>query len=246
MTDMASRAMEDRVEQEEAARAERLRVEAAAERERRHVGRSEPSEAGRRFFSRPEREFRALREEQFLEPMNRLSEKVEPFSNPEELVQRINPDYETGEPYQANCADCARCFERSWRGSVEEAAGRAYEVNARHDPDLPGLYVEGEPSAMTEEWAGREMRPIRDPLDLEEQLREAGPGSSAVVHTHWEDAHGHAHGHAYNVVNDRGHIRVVDAQTREVLPFDRESIRPGISPISIHRGLVWDAHGALA
>ena len=201
------------------------------------------SNAEKSYVDQPESEFRRQHAEQFLEPMNRVSEKVEPHTAPEHLVERVNPDYATDESYRSNCADSARCFERSWRGNIEEAAGRAYEVNSQHDPDLPGLYVGGEPSAMTEEWAGRDMRGILEPSDLKEELQREGPGSSAIVHTRWIDESGHPQGHAYNVVNDHGQIKVADAQTHEVLPFNDESIRPGISPISKHRVLVWDAKG---
>lgn len=195
------------------------------------------------YVDQPESEFRRQHAEQFLEPMNRVSDKVEPHTAPEYLVERVNPDYATDESYQSNCADSARCFERSWRGNIEEAAGRAYEVNSQHDPDLPGLYVGGEPSAMTEEWAGRDMRGILEPTDLKEELKREGHGSSAIVHTRWIDESGHPQGHAYNVVNDHGQIKVADAQTHEVLPFDDQSVRPGISPISKHQVLVWDAKG---
>ena len=190
----------------------------------------------------PEQEFRRRHADQFLNPMNRLTQEVRPFTAPEKLVERVNPDYETGEPYQSNCADCARCFERSWRGHVEEAGGRSYEVNTQHDPELPGLYVQGEPSAMTEEWAGREMREVTS-SELAGVLEREGAGSSAVVHTRWTDSEGHKHGHAYNVVNDRGEIKVVDPQTCEVLPFQNGSIRPRISSVSAHQVLIWDAKG---
>jgi hypothetical protein len=195
------------------------------------------------YVDRPESEFRRQHAEQFLEPMNRVGEKVEPHTAPEYLVERVNPDYSTGEPYQSNCADSARCFERAWRGNVEEAAGRAYQINTEHDPDLPGLYVNGEPTAMTETWAGREMHGVLEPRDLEEELQREGPGASAIVHTRWLDESGHAQGHAYNVVNDHGTIKVVDTQTHEVLPFDHESVRPGIPPTSRHEVLIWDAEG---
>lgn len=127
------------------------------------------------YVDQPESEFRRQHAEQFLEPMNRVSDKVEPHTAPEYLVERVNPDYATDESYQSNCADSARCFERSWRGNIEEAAGRAYEVNSQHDPDLPGLYVGGEPSAMTEEWAGRDMRGILEPTDLKEEPEKGRP-----------------------------------------------------------------------
>jgi len=227
--------------------AERAAEEAERHVEQERIARDQieqvDSNVEKSYVDQPESEFRRQHAEQFLEPMNRVSEKVEPHTAPEYLVERVNPDYATDESYQSNCADSARCFERSWRGNIEEAAGRAYEVNSQHDPDLPGLYVGGEPSAMTEEWAGRDMRGILEPTDLKEELQREGHGSSAIVHTRWIDESGSPRGHAYNVVNDHGQIKVADAQTHEVLPFDDESVYPGISPISKHQVLVWDAKG---
>lgn len=227
--------------------AERAAEEAERHAEQERIAREqiERAEDGteRSYVDQPEGEFRRQHAEQFLEPMNRVSEKVEPHTAPEYLVERVNPDYSTDESYRSNCADSARCFERSWRGNIEEAAGRSYEVNTQHDPNLPGLYVGGESSAMTEEWAGRDMHGILEPSDLKEELQRQGPGSSAIVHTRWIDESGHAQGHAYNVVNDHGQIKIADAQTHEVLPFDDESVRPGISPISKHQVLIWDAKG---
>lgn len=227
--------------------AERAAEDAERHAEQERLAREQTEQAERvreeSYVDQPESEFRRQHSEQFLEPMNRVSEKVEPHTAPEYLVERVNPDYSTDEAYRSNCADSARCFERSWRGNVEEAGGRAYEINTQHDPQLPGLYVSGEPKAMTEEWAGREMHGIAEPTDLKEALQQQGPGSSALVHTHWLDESGHPHGHAYNVVNDHGQIKVADAQTHEVLPFDDESVRPGLSPISKHQVLIWDAKG---
>ncbi len=227
--------------------AERAVEEAERQAEHERLAREQTEQTERvreaSYVDQPESEFRRQHSEQFLEPMNRVSERVEPHTAPEYLVERVNPDYSTDEAYRSNCADSARCFERSWRGNIEEAGGRAYQVNTEHDPELPGLYVGGEPTAMTEEWAGRGMRSIAKPSDLKETLQQEGHGSSAIVHTRWIDESGHPQGHAYNVVNDHGHIKVADSQTHEVLSFDDEAIRPGISPISKHRVLIWDAKG---
>lgn len=196
--------------------------------------------AADRHDLRTEGEFRAEYPDQYLEPMNRVSEEVEPFSAPEKLAERVNPDFETDEAYQNNCADCARSFERGWRGHVEEAAGRAYEVGT---PDHPGLFVDGEPSQMTEDWAGRPMETVDTPSDLRSALEEGGHGSSAVVHSRWENEDGDSFGHAYNVVNDHGTIKTVDSQTHEVFEFDDSSIRPGIASDGQHTVLAWDSEG---
>lgn len=188
--------------------------------------------------TRSDREFRAEQEDEFLEPMDTLSRPTEPFGPPEEIVDQVNPDYEYADAYQSNCADCARCFERGWRGHVEVAAGRAYEP----DPVRVGYRVDGEPTETTEEWAGRPMTDLAQPGDLRSALDRGGPGSSAVVHTWYRDE-GKAGGHAYNVVNDRGTIRTVDAQSGEVFDFDDASIHPQLSADSESRVMAWNSIG---
>lgn len=209
-------------------RLDRIDAESIAARPSNHLG----------WKDAPEREFRSQYPEEYLEPMNRLSEKVEPYSDPAELVNRINPDYETGDGYRVNCADAARCFERSWRGTAEEAAGRGYRVEGQS-----GLFVEGEESARTEQWAGERFSDVYTNHDLRERIQAGGHGTSAIIHSSWFQE-GSACGHAYNVVNHHGNLAVIDPQTHEVLPWDPAGIREGLPASSRHAAMVWDGSGA--
>jgi Papain fold toxin 1, glutamine deamidase len=188
------------------------------------------------FKNQPEREFRNRYPDEYLEPMNRSTVKVEPFTDPHELSARVNPDRGTGEPYRRNCADCARCFERGWRGNVEEAAGRAYQV----DQKTGGLVVTGEQSPRTEHWAGERFTNAYNPHDLRERIQAAGHGASVIVHS--ED-HDRGYGHAYNVVNYQGTLYVVDPQHHEIHQWDDRSIHPLLSDNSSHRAMAWNAKG---
>lgn len=208
-------------------RLDRIDAESVAARPSNHLG----------WKDVPEKEFRSRFPEEYLEPMNRLSEKVEPFSAPAELVNRVNPDYETDEGYRVNCADSARCFERSWRGTVEEAAGRGYQIESKG-----GLYVEGEESARTEQWAGERFSDVYDTTDLRKRIELGGHGTSAIIHSSWFQE-GSACGHAYNVVNHQGNLAVIDPQTREILPWNSEGIREGLPASSRHTAMVWDGSG---
>ena len=168
--------------------------------------------------------------------MNQMTEKVEPFSDPRELAARVNPDVETGQSYTRNCADCARCFERAWRGNFEEAAGRAPQI----DHEKGGLVVEGEQSPRTEQWAGERFTNVYNSDDLRQRVEQAGHGASVIVHS--ED-HDRYRGHAYNVVNYQGTVYVVDSQHSEIHPWDDRSIHPWLSENSSHRAMAWDAKG---
>lgn len=186
----------------------------------------------------PLAEFRSEHSDEFLEPMAR-SYPIDSFSEPEGLVERINPDY--GDPsgaYDQNSADCSRSFERSWRGDFEEAAGRAVEVEAGH-----GFVVQGEPSSETEEWAGGRFTDVYDSDGLRSSLRDGGHGSSAIVHTDFIGPDGAPGGHAYNVVNDHGTIRVCDAQVHAVTPWTEGSIHPELGASTWHRAMAWGPDG---
>ncbi len=210
----------------------------------------------RGYMDYPDRSFRLEHPDEYLEPFDQASYRIEPFQDPHDTVGLVNPDYEppyeqradgklgdfrplydAAEPYGVNCADASRCFERTWRGHAEEAAGRSWELSGQ------GMYVDGEPSARTAEWAGTTMDKIEDPAELRQALEDAGHGSSAIVHSQFLGEDGKAYGHAYNVVNFEDRIQVVDAQTQEVLPFNDAGIRPGIGLDSSHQAWVWDASG---
>lgn len=190
------------------------------------------------------REFRSEREGEFIEPMSR-SFVVEKFDDPSRMVEHINPRYEDDpsyqdlRSYQVNCADCARCVERTWRGSHEEAAGRMPRL------DENGTYVpHGEQSSMTEEWAGESFAPV--PVDslLSKTLLESGHGSSAIIHSTWErDAQQKGGGHAYNVVNYHGGLRVLDGQTGESFDWEPGAIHPSLGRDPKHMAMAWNAEG---
>lgn len=207
-----------------------------------HEGRPETGEAPEvptnhlGFKDQPVREFREQYPDEYLEPMNRMTVKVEPFSDPYELAEKVNPDVETGPEYQLNCADSARSFERGWRGNVEEAAGRAPQI----DHVNGGLVVSGESAERTEEWAGERFSDVYDSGDLRLRVQAAGHGASAIVAT-WD--HEGSFGHAYNVVNYQGTVRVVDPQWSEVHPWSERSIHPELSDNCNHRAMAWDAKG---
>lgn len=176
------------------------------------------------------REFRLEYPDEYLEPMSR-SRAIEKFQDPRVGVERINPEYDphsAEDPYSTNCADCARCYEASWRGHEQEAAGVAH--------------CEGELSERTEEWAHEDFAPT-DAANLRTSLEQAGHGSSAIVHTEFEGpAEG---GHAYNVVNFRGEILTVDSQNGEVHQFSDKEIHPDLDDTwrTKHEAMGWDASG---
>jgi len=171
-------------------------------------------------------EFRRNYEDEYSEPTSE-ARSVEPFQDPQENVDRINPKYnpEGSNEYNTNCADCARCYEATWRGQEQEAAG------IRN--------CEGESPERMEQWANEEWSDT-DPSQLKAALEKGGPGSSAVIGSHWQDG-----GHAYNVVNHEGTIETVDSQSHEVLDYSDQSIHPELEGAEDleHQAMVWDADG---
>lgn len=190
------------------------------------------------YKDRPLTEFRDTKEHEFIEPKP-ATYPIEPFREPRRIVERTNPNY--GDPsfsYDQNCADCARSFERSWRGNFEEAAGRAPQITAS------GEYTPiGESSRLTEEWAGEQFRDVYRADDLRTTLDQSGHGTSAIVHTRFMDADGASGAHAYNVVNYRGKIEVCDPQLGEVFDWAPETIHPKLGPHTEHTAMAWDAKG---
>lgn len=191
------------------------------------------SDAG--YRDQPLREFRAEHEGEFLEPMARTY-PVERFGDPDEVVRRINPDYgDASGYYDINCADCARSVERTWRGDHEEAAGRLVQV------DADGNRYEGEFPAETEEWAGERFTETPQTDALRERLEAGGHGSSAIVQTSF-DFDGDRLGHAYNVVNHHGELRVCDGQTGETFPWAPGSIYE-LGENQTHLAMAWNGRG---
>lgn len=186
----------------------------------------------------PLAEFRVTKEKEFIEPKSETY-PIETFREPRRIVDRINPNY--GDPsfaYDQNCADCARSFERSWRGHFEEAAGRAPQMAPTGE-----LGPVGETSGMTEEWAGERFRDVYQPEDLRTTLHQSGHGSSAIVHTRFIDADGASGAHAFNTVNFRDTIQVCDAQTGQTFDWVPGTIHPHLGPHAEHAAMAWDAEG---
>ncbi|MCZ2817251.1 toxin glutamine deamidase domain-containing protein [Modestobacter sp. VKM Ac-2984] len=187
----------------------------------------------------PCREFRQQYEGEYLEPMSR-PRPIEPFADPHETVDRVNPEFDPNRDgsYENNCADCARCFERTWRGDQEEAAGRAETHDAAGQ-----MAARGELSERTEEWAGEQFTRTDDVAAIRRRLEEGGHGTSAIIGSQWANDGGGRGGHAYNVVNHRGRIQVVDSQHHEVLSFDDATIHPYFDQAWGHQVMMWNDEG---
>ena len=172
------------------------------------------------YRDQPASEFRRLHPEKYIDGKDWSPERSQPeFSDPGKIAAGINPNH--GDPsgsYDMNCADCARCYEQTWRGRTEVAAGRAPEYGPY------GLEVTGEDSELTEEWAGEKFRVDTNADDLRKALEEGGHGSSAIVHTEFDDVNGMPGGHAYNVVNYQGTLVVGDGQRSENGRWDPDTI----------------------
>lgn len=190
------------------------------------------------FKDRPCREFRAQYDGEYIEPPT-TPQRIEPFDDPRETVARVNPEYYPTRDgsYENNCADAARCFERTWRGNREEAAGRAETADADGN-----MAIRGESPSRIEEWAGERFTRTDDIAAVKARLQEGGHGTSAIVGCGWE-SDGDTGGHAFNVVNHQGRIEVVDPQTHEVLPFDDATIHPAFDHTYDHHVMMWDREG---
>lgn len=185
------------------------------------------------------RVFRARYEGEFTDVQSRTY-PVERFGNPDEVVRGVNPFYgDERRSYDVNCADCARSIERTWRGDHEEAAGRVPRIDASG-----AVLPHGEPSATTEVWAGEQFTVAAGDVELRRVLTESGHGTSAIVHSTWEeDGRQMAGGHAYNVVNFHGSLRVLDGQSGENLEWMPGEIHPEIGTNPEHRAMAWNAKG---
>lgn len=186
--------------------------------------------AGCRHGVQDPREFRLQRPEDYIEPPSR-AHAVEPFADPRLTAGEINPRFERGDeasPWERNCADCARCFEVTWRGEGQEAAG---------------LVPDGESPRRTEAWAGEQRTPT-SPEEVRSALEAAGHGASAIVGSDWEGPWAPG-GHDYNVVNFHGEILTVDSQSGRVMDFSRLSIHPSLeNRVGLtHDVIMWNSDG---
>lgn len=189
------------------------------------------------YRDRPLTEFRSEYPDEYIEPWSRTV-PTESFVDPELTVRDVNPERRSGAPYEVNCADSARAFERTWRGDREEAAGRA---DTRHHEG--GSAPEGELDDRTEAWAGRPFEPVADVEDVRRRVADGGHGSSAIVHTEFTDHDGFAGGHAFNVVNHHGEVRVVEAQGGMVHEWAPGTGHPDMATVRHTRAMGWDGRG---
>jgi hypothetical protein len=124
-----------------------------------------------------------------------------PRESPEKWAADINPDRDAP-GRDNNCGECARAVDSTWHGNPAAAA-------AMSNPD-----ASGEPVPRMAEWA--DQAPTQASMsDVQQQLEELGPGSSAVVGFDREDGTGHW----FNAVNDEGTIKAVDGQSGLVEPW---------------------------
>ncbi|MGW2571264.1 toxin glutamine deamidase domain-containing protein [Streptomyces sp. NPDC001537] len=115
-----------------------------------------------------------------------------------------------------NCADCSRSFLETWYGNPQVSAPRTLDTDANGKPD----YWSPEDNANDNQirWTGAAHTyagPGGDPGtadNIADTLRQAGPGSAAIVQVDWPGGGGHA----FNVVNHNGNIVWVDTQSGQV------------------------------
>ncbi|WP_338673286.1 toxin glutamine deamidase domain-containing protein [Streptomyces sp. SCSIO 30461] len=115
-----------------------------------------------------------------------------------------------------NCADCSRSFLETWYGNPQVSAPRTLDPdeNGNHDPFTP----ENNANDNQIRWTGAAHTyagPGGDPDTADtiaSTLRQAGPGSAAIVQVDWPGGGGHA----FNVVNHDGKIVWIDTQSGEV------------------------------
>jgi hypothetical protein len=118
-----------------------------------------------------------------------------PHESPGNWVEGINPGWPMPER-ENNCGDCARAVDSTWNGKGAAAAAMA-------DPEAAG-----EPIARMTEWAG-EPETKASMSEVQQQLEDMGPGSSAVVLSRWEGGGAHW----FNAVNDGGTVIAIDGQS---------------------------------
>ncbi|MEU4655666.1 toxin glutamine deamidase domain-containing protein [Streptomyces sp. NPDC023723] len=115
-----------------------------------------------------------------------------------------------------NCADCSRSFLETWYGNPQVSAARTPDTDAAGNPDT--WSPEDNANDNQIRWTGATHTyagPGGDPATADaiaDTLRQAGPGSAAIVQVDWPGGGGHA----YNAVNHNGTIVWVDTQSGQV------------------------------
>ncbi|MCK9897876.1 toxin glutamine deamidase domain-containing protein [Frankia sp. AgB32] len=152
-----------------------------------------------------------------------------PHQHPADWVEDINPD-RAAPGRDNNCGDCTRASELTWRGEPSEAAALA-------DPDALG-----EPAGRMQVWAGAEFR-LSDSDEIEDDLRRAGPGSSAVVLVRWSTSGAHF----FNAVNEGGRVLAVDGQGGTVEAWPPSEEVTGYSDVGIadYYTILFDGDGEI-
>ncbi|WP_345621516.1 toxin glutamine deamidase domain-containing protein, partial [Streptomyces ziwulingensis] len=115
-----------------------------------------------------------------------------------------------------NCADCSRSFLETWYGNPQVSAPRTPDTDAQGNPDP--WSPESNANDNQIRWTGASHTyagPGGDPATADtiaDTLRQAGPGSAAIVQVDWPGGGGHA----YNAVNHNGDIIWIDTQSGQV------------------------------
>ncbi|MGP2440131.1 toxin glutamine deamidase domain-containing protein [Streptomyces sp. JW3] len=115
-----------------------------------------------------------------------------------------------------NCADCSRSFLETWYGNPQVSAARTPDTDAGGNPDT--WSPEDNANDNQIRWTGATHTytgPGGDPNTADtiaNTLRQAGPGSAAIVQVDWPGGGGHA----YNAVNHNGTIIWIDTQSGQV------------------------------
>jgi hypothetical protein len=114
------------------------------------------------------------------------------FRDPHEWAKDVNPGYPSEEGTRSNCAECTRASEQTWRG----------------DPEVAATMEDGEPMERMSDWTGMESQP-RTYSEIGDTLARSGPGSSALVASHWDGGGGHW----FNAMNVDGQVVGSDGQS---------------------------------
>ncbi|MGI5499185.1 toxin glutamine deamidase domain-containing protein [Lentzea sp. CA-135723] len=152
------------------------------------------------------------------------------FAEPGSFVRLINGSVLGQQGRLENCVDCALAFLETWQGRPRTAgAGEGVqELNVKVQYEMVRRSQGHHP-----EWVGRGPAALTRVI---EAVREGGHGAGAVVL-----GNGLRHnGHAWNVVNHRGTVHVVDPQFGTVVPADGH-VHPAMFGVY---ALVLDGRGA--
>jgi hypothetical protein len=134
-----------------------------------------------------------------------LEHAISDRPDPRELIQTVN-DGGTEQPERReNCMDVSRSLDVTYRGHPEMSA------SVVGGPENRGWQ-------RTAKWLGQPLQPYGTEgfAGIRQDLREGGPGSTAIVITEWKNPAGGEPrgGHAFNMIyHDDGAIYVLDGQS---------------------------------